>query len=42
MAKHRLTLEDIEDIKDMECNDPYFLHKVSQYGVATEFDEDYG
>lgn len=42
MAKHRLTAEDIEDIKDMECKDPFLLHKISQYEVAGEFDEDYG
>lgn len=41
MAKHRLTAEDIEDIKEMEFNDPYLLHKISQYEVAGEFDEDY-
>lgn len=42
MAKHRLTIEDIEDIKDMDCSDPYLLHKLSQFGIAGEFDEDHG
>lgn len=42
MAKHRLTQEDIEDIKDMDCNDPYLHHLISRFEVAGEFDEDYG
>jgi len=42
MAKHRLTAEDLEDIKEMECNDPYLLHKAYQYEVASEYDKDYG
>lgn len=42
MAKHRLTVEDLEDIKDMEFGDPYLLHKLSQFEIAGEFDEDHG
>lgn len=42
MAKHRLTIDDIEDIKDIDSNDPYLEHLLSRFGVAGEFDEDYG
>lgn len=42
MAKHRLTMEDIEDIKDIDFNDPYLEHYLSRFAVAGEFDEDYG
>lgn len=42
MARHRLTIEDIEDIKDLDCNDPYLEHLLSRSGIAGEFDEDHG
>lgn len=42
MAKHRLTIEDIEDFEEIESNDPHLLQLLSRHGIAGEFDEDYG
>lgn len=42
MAKHRLTAEDIEDLEDVEINDPYLRQFVTRFTVAGEFDEDHG
>lgn len=42
MAKHRLTIHDLEDVKDIESNDPYLEQLLTRFGVSGEFDEDYG
>lgn len=42
MARHRLTAEDIEDFEDMEVNDPFLGQLLTRFGVASEFDQDYG